>query len=67
DAMALARDVMELDPLDEGAYELMIRGLTESGDIDAARRTYARYAAALQDELSAEPSKQLADLVRRIR
>ena len=62
DALAYARGVSAADPFSEAACSAAIQALLGRGDGDAARREFARYAAALADELGARPSANLARL-----
>jgi DNA-binding SARP family transcriptional activator len=64
DALSYARAVSAIDPLNEDACEAALRALVSSGQTDAARREFRRYASALRDELDAEPPARLAELAR---
>ncbi len=63
EALAFAGQVAAVDPYDEAACEVVIRVLLARGDVNAARREFRRYAAALAEELDAEPSARLVALV----
>jgi DNA-binding SARP family transcriptional activator len=58
--------IRECDAYNERATELTLRAMLERDDADGARREYARFAAALANELDARPSPRLAELVRRM-
>ena len=64
EALAYARDVAAIDPLNEGACEAAVRVLLARGETDAARREFRRYATALAEELGATPSARLVELLR---
>jgi DNA-binding SARP family transcriptional activator len=64
EALQFSRAVTDVDPLNEGACETIVRVLLIRGEIDAARREVHRYTAALASELGATPSKHLTELVR---
>jgi class 3 adenylate cyclase/DNA-binding SARP family transcriptional activator len=66
-ALSVAREMVDYDPLDETAREILIKALIASGDRAAASRELRYYRQFLRTELEAEPSvefmKQLeADL-----
>jgi DNA-binding SARP family transcriptional activator len=63
EALRHASAVRAVDPFNEGACEATIRVLLQRGQLDAARREFRRYAAALAHELNAKPSPRLAQLV----
>jgi DNA-binding SARP family transcriptional activator len=63
EALRHASAVSAVDPFNEGACEATIRVLLQRGQLDAARREFRRYAAALAHELNAKPSPRLAQLV----
>jgi DNA-binding SARP family transcriptional activator len=64
EALAVARDLIERDPCDETARELAIRAHVGAGDRAAAVRELRVYRDVLMRELDAEPSDDLAALVR---
>jgi len=63
-ALAVARDLSERDPCDETARELAIRAHLGAGDRVAAARELRDYREVLRRELDAEPSEDLASLIR---
>ena len=63
-ALAVARDLSERDPCDETARELAIRAHLGAGERVAAARELRDYREVLRRELDAEPSEDLASLVR---
>jgi DNA-binding SARP family transcriptional activator/tetratricopeptide (TPR) repeat protein len=62
-ARHFAQRIVEQDPCDEPARELLIRSYLAEGDRSAAVREFRIYKKTLADELGAEPSSQLAQLV----
>jgi len=64
DALDAARLVCDIEPLSEDACEATMRALLARGDLDAVRREYRRYAAALAAELDSTPPRRLMELAR---
>lgn len=62
-ALRYAESAMQADPCDEHACELAVRAHLRAGDRAAALRAFRRYRDALRDELGAEPSAALAQLL----
>lgn len=54
-AVRRARELVSIDPLDEGHHALLIRALALSGDASAARSQYEQCRALLRGELGVEP------------
>ncbi len=63
-ALSLAQRVIDRDPCDEPARELRIRAHLAAGDRGSAYREFRVYREILESELGAEPSAELAALVR---
>lgn len=55
--------VLELDPLDEGALQRLVRHLLERGRRREAQRRYQRFAALLKADLGLEPLPETARLM----
>jgi len=55
-ALAVAREMVDYDPLDETAREILVKTLIASGDRAAASRELRYYRQFLRTELEAEPS-----------
>ncbi len=64
DVVRAAEYVRDIDPLNESAYDLLIRARLRRGDADGARRELTRLSATLARELDAEPSPRLVELLR---
>jgi DNA-binding SARP family transcriptional activator len=64
EALEVARTLIERDPCDETARELAIRAFVGAGDRTAASRELRAYREVLMRELDAEPSDDLAALIR---
>ncbi|MBB3043887.1 AfsR/SARP family transcriptional regulator [Nocardioides soli] len=58
-----ARAASDIDPLQEAASELAIRGYLERGDLGSALREFGRHREAMSDELGAPPSRAILELV----
>jgi DNA-binding SARP family transcriptional activator len=58
-AVELARGLVDRDPLDEGAQELLVRALAASGDRDAARHQQRQAIDLIARELGTEPGPAL--------
>ena len=67
DALALARDWVELDPLDDEAQHRLIELMAATGDRSGALRQYDRYARLVEKELELDPLDETRELVERIR
>jgi DNA-binding SARP family transcriptional activator len=63
EVLVQAGRVAAIDPFNEDACEATIRALLQRGQLDAARREFRRFAAALAHELNAKPSPRLAQLL----
>jgi DNA-binding SARP family transcriptional activator len=59
-----ARTVLAIDPFDDDANAALIQAHLARGELGAGRRQFRRYAAVLAEEMQAEPSQRLAELVR---
>lgn len=66
-ALRYARILVAEGPLSDEWQRILIRLYAMNGQPSAAEQQYERYAAALEDELGAQPSSELAALVERIR
>lgn len=62
-ALAIAREIVDYDPLDEPAREILIKALLASGDRSGASRELRHYRQLLRTELDAEASP---DFVRQL-
>ncbi len=65
-ALTLARRLVDLDPLSEHGYRLLMRLHTVDGDRPAALKVYRRYKALLAKELGVDPHPDLVQLARDI-
>lgn len=59
----LARMMLECDPCDETAWELLIRTHLANGDREAATRTFREYWRSVATQLQAAPSQRLEKLL----
>lgn len=66
-AIAHARRMIELDPLDEIAHQMLMRLYAASGDRAAAMRQYSECVRVLDAELGVAPMTETKDLYERIR
>ncbi|NIQ55017.1 MAG: hypothetical protein GWN71_16985, partial [Gammaproteobacteria bacterium] len=66
-ALNIAREWVELEPLDDEAQHQFIRLLAEAGHRSEALRQYERYAERIRAELEVEPLEETITLVERIR
>lgn len=66
-ALRYARILVSEGPLSDEWQRILIRLYAMNGQPSAAEQQYERYAAALAEELGAQPSRELAALVERIR
>ena len=64
EALEIARNLIEDDPCDEAGREVAIRAHLARGHRSDAMREFRRYREILRDELEAEPSSDLALLLR---
>nr|WP_246324550.1 BTAD domain-containing putative transcriptional regulator [Petropleomorpha daqingensis] len=60
DAAPHARRLVDLQPWDENAHELLVRALAAGGDVAAARRHVALVTELFLEELGAPPARSLA-------
>lgn len=67
EALARARDWVELDPLDDEAQHRLVELMAATGDRSGALRQYDRYAALVASQLELEPLDETQALVARIR
>jgi DNA-binding SARP family transcriptional activator len=67
EALAVAREWVEFEPLDDEAQHILIELLAESGRRSEALRHFATYQDLLARELEVEPLEQTRALVERIR
>jgi serine/threonine-protein kinase len=65
--LAMAREWVDIDPLDDDANLALVDGLVRSGRRTEALRLYDRYAERLRRELDVEPLDELRELVERVR
>jgi len=63
EALTLAHEIVEHDPCDEAANEILIAAYLQRGDRAAALRQFRSHRDALRDELQCEPSPKLAALL----
>jgi predicted ATPase/DNA-binding SARP family transcriptional activator len=66
-AIATARRLLTLDPLDEAAHRTLMQLYAQFGQQAAALRQYEQCRRILADELGASPSAETTELVERIR
>jgi len=66
-AIAYARRMIELDPLDEMAHQMLMRLYAASGDRAAAMRQYGECVRVLDAELGVAPMPETKELYERIR
>ena len=66
-ALAVTREWVEHDPLDDEAQHLLIELMAETGQRTEALRQYREYESLLRDELELEPLEHTRSLVERIR
>jgi DNA-binding SARP family transcriptional activator len=66
DAIRVCRELLEEDPCDEEARELLIRAHASSGERAAALTEFRTYRTTLARELQAEPSRELHELVHQL-
>jgi len=57
-----ARRLVELEPFRESGYRILMRALSEGGNVAAALRTYDRLSGLLRDELGVSPSPPTQEL-----
>jgi two-component SAPR family response regulator len=62
DAIAVCRQAIALDPLDEEPRRTLIRHLVVAGQAQEAQREYASYCRLVREELEVEPSPELRAL-----
>jgi len=66
-ALETALTAVAVDPLRESAHRLLIRVHLAEGNAAEALRQYERFRRLLRDSLHIEPSRQMAELVERVR
>ncbi len=64
EALALAHEIIDLDPFDEEAHEIAIALLFAMGNWAAALREFRQYRTILRDEFACEPSPALVSLLK---
>ena len=62
-AAALARRLLDVDPLDEDAVVALLTAQSELGQVDAQRQAYRSFAVRLDEELGIEPSLRVRRLL----
>lgn len=67
DCAALAQAVLDLDPLNEDAMQLVLRAAARSGRSSAALRDFDRFQASLRRDLAVEPSTETVALALALR
>ncbi|HSH45754.1 MAG TPA: BTAD domain-containing putative transcriptional regulator, partial [Longimicrobiales bacterium] len=67
EALSLAREWAETDPLDDEAQHRVIELMADEGDRAGALRQYERYARLMEEELELEPLDETRELVEQIR